>query len=262
MGGSASSISAKGKFIVATRWTGLSSVTRRAPDAPQMDPNRVAPARTAGRRRGRTGVRRPDEVEHLRDRLSRFRPTKFRLTMQIKIALSGLFFGTFLVAGGLFVAYLNADEARVEQLGLIGAFVVSLTSSATVVLPAPGILIILSMAEIIDPWRLGVVTGIGTGLGASTAYLAGVVGRGAMGESSRIKQWMTDLFHSRWGAVILVLGNLIPFAPGDAISAIAGISRFPVIAFFIYVIIASIIKMIALSWLGRIAPDIAGTFLG
>ena len=126
-----------------TRWTGLSPVTRRAPDAPQMDPNRVAPARTAGRRRGRAGVRRPDEREHLRDRLSRFRPTQFRLTMQMKIALSGLFFGTFLVAGGLFVAYLNADEARVEQFGLIGAFIISLTSSATVVLPAPGILIIL-----------------------------------------------------------------------------------------------------------------------
>lgn len=227
-----------------------------------MDPTRAAPARTAGRRRGRAGVRRPDEIEHLRDRLSRFSPTQFRLTMQMKIALSGLFFGTFLVAGGLFVAYLNADEARVEQFGLIGAFVISLTSSATVVLPAPGILIILSMAEIIDPWRLGIVTGIGGGIGGGTAYLAGVVGRGVMGESSRIKQRMTDLFNGRWGIVILFLGNLIPFAPGDAISAIAGISRFPLIAFFIYVIIASIIKMIALSWLGRFAPDIARTFLG
>ncbi len=245
-----------------TRWTGLSPVTRRAPDAPQMDPNRVAPARTAGRRRGRAGVRQPDELEHLRDRLSRFRPTQVRLTMQMKIALSGLFFGTFLVAGGLFVAYLNADETRVEQYGLIGAFIVSLTSSATVVLPAPGILIILSMAEIIDPWRLGIVTGIGGGLGGGTAYLAGAVGRDAMGESSRLKQRMTDLFNSKWGMVILFVGNLIPFAPGDAISAIAGISRFPILQFFIYVIIASILKMIALSWLGRIAPDIAGTFLG
>ena len=245
-----------------TRWTGLSPVTRRAPDAPQMDPNRVAPARTAGRRRGRAGVRQPDELEHLRDRLSRFRPTQVRLTMQMKIALSGLFFGTFLVAGGLFVAYLNADETRVEQYGLIGAFIVSLTSSATVVLPAPGILIILSMAEIIDPWRLGIVTGIGGGLGGGTAYMAGALGRDAMGESSRIKQRMTDLFNSKWGMVILFVGNLIPFAPGDAISAIAGISRFPILQFFIYVIIASILKMIALSWLGRIAPDIAGTFLG
>ena len=245
-----------------TRWTGLSPVTRRAPDAPQMDPNRTAPARTAGRRRGRAGVRRPNDTEHLHDRLNRFRPNQFRMTMQMKIALSGLFFGTFLVAGGLFVAYLNADEARVEQFGLIGAFIISLTSSATVVLPAPGILIILSMAEIIDPWRLGVVTGIGGGLGGGTAYLAGALGRNAMGESSRIKQRMTDLFNSRWGAVLLFLGNLIPFAPGDAISAIAGISRFPLLAFFIYVIIANIIKMIALSWLGRIAPDIAGTFLG
>ena len=245
-----------------TRWTGLSPVTRRAPDAPQMDPNRVAPARTAGRRRGRAGVRQPDELEHLRDRLSRFRPTQVRLTMQMKIALSGLFFGTFLVAGGLFVAYLNADETRVEQYGLIGAFIVSLTSSATVVLPAPGILIILSMAEIIDPWRLGIVTGIGGGLGGGTAYMAGALGRDAMGESSRIKQRMTDLFNSKGGMVILFVGNLIPFAPGDAISAIAGISRFPILQFFIYVIIASILKMIALSWLGRIAPDIAGTFLG
>ncbi len=246
---------------MSTRWTGQSPVTRRAPDAPQMDLNRAAPARTAGRRRGRAGVGLPDETEHVRDRLSRFRRTKFRLTMQMKIALSGLFFGTFLVAGGLFVAFLNADESRVEQFGLVGAFIVSLTSSATVVLPAPGILIILSMAEIIDPWRLGIVTGIGGGLGGGTAYLAGVVSRDAMGDSSRIKQRLTSLFSTKWGAIILFLGNLIPFAPGDAVSAIAGISRFPLPAFFLYVIIASIIKMIALSWLGRIAPDIAGRFL-
>ncbi len=227
-----------------------------------MDSSRVTPARTAGRRRGRAGVRQPDDIEHLRDRLSRFRPTQVQLTMQMKIALSGLFFGTFLVAGGLFVAYLNADETRVEQFGLIGAFIISLTSSATVILPAPGILIILSMAEIIDPWRLGLVTGIGGGLGGGTAYLAGMVGRDAMGESNRLKRRMTDLFTSRWGVVLLFLGNLIPFAPGDAISAIAGISRFPLPAFFVYVIIASIIKMIALSWLGRITPNIAATFLG
>ncbi len=245
-----------------TRWTGLSPVTRRAPDAPQMDPSRTAPARTAGRRRGRAGVRRPDELEPLRDRLSRFHPAQVRLTTQMKIALSGLFFGTFLVAGGLFIAYLNADEARIEQFGLIGAFIISLTSSATVVLPAPGILIILSMAEIIDPWRLGIVTGLGGGLGGGTAYLAGALGRNAMGQSSRIRQRMTALFNSKWGAVILFFGNTIPFAPGDAISAIAGISRFPVPAFFFYVIVGCIIKMIALSWLGRVAPDMAATFLG
>ena len=227
-----------------------------------MDPNRRSPPRTAGRRRGRAGLRRPEEAEEFRDRLSRFSPSRVSLTIQMKLALSGLFFGTFLVAGGLFVAFLGTDEQRVEQFGLIGAFIINLTSSATVILPAPGLLIILGMAEIIDPWRLGVVTGIAGGLGAGTAYLAGVVGRDAMSEENKIKMRLTALFNSRWGAVLLFMGNLIPFAPGDALSAIAGVSRFPIVPFFIYVTVATIIKMIGFAWLGRLAPDIASTWLG
>ena len=227
-----------------------------------MDPNKSAPPRTAGRRRGRAGLRRPEETAEFRDRLSRFSPTRVSLAFQTKLALSGLFFGTFLVAGGLFVAFLGTDEKRMEQFGLIGAFIINLASSATVVLPAPGLLIILSMAEVIDPWRLGVVTGIAGGLGAGTAYMAGAVSRNAMGDENKLKLKLTAIFNSRWGAVLLFFGNLIPFVPGDALSAMAGVSRFPILQFFIYVIIATIIKMIALSWLGRLAPDITSAFLG
>ncbi len=235
-----------------TRWGGEGRSTKRAPNY-QRQPDRKSPTDRRGRspsdqavpaaERTRTGP-----VAAFRRGLSHAeRP---RLAARHKFALAGLFFGSFFIATGVLTAY--TDE--LQEWAYLGAFIISLVSSATVVLPAPGAAAIMLMARDFDPLILGVVSGIGTGLGSTTAYILGVASRDAIGQN-RFTTLMTRLFNSRLGPVLLFSANLIPFMPGDAVSAIAGAIRYPLLRYLAYMTTASVLKMIGLSLAGAYATD-------
>jgi uncharacterized membrane protein YdjX (TVP38/TMEM64 family) len=200
----------------------------------------------------------PAEETGLLRRLVPWEPriSKPRFGAKYKLALGAVFFGSFLVAGGLFMA----DEERMRSWGYLGGFVISLVSSATVVVPAPGAVLILQMAETLNPFILGVVTGIAGGIGGFTAYLAGAAGGKAINES-RLGALMARLFQTKLGPVLLFTFNLVPFMPGDALSAIAGVIRYPLPKYFLFVTTSTIIKMIILCLLGAYATGLAERLL-
>ena len=235
-----------------TRWGGEGRSTKRSPnhqgqsDRKPLDDRRGRrPSEQAAPATERTGH---SPVAAITRGLSHAeRP---RLALRHKLALAGLFFGSFLIATGVLSAY--TEELR--EWAYLGAFVISLVSSATVILPAPGAAAIMLMARDFDPLILGVVSGIGTGLGGITAYILGVATRDAIGQN-RLTALMTRLFDSRFGPVLIFLFNLIPFMPGDAVSAIAGAIRYPLLRYLAYMTTASVLKMIGLSLLGAFATD-------
>ncbi|MDA1096951.1 MAG: VTT domain-containing protein [Chloroflexi bacterium] len=164
--------------------------------------------------------------------------------------MAGFFFGTFFIAAGL----LNAFAPQLQNWAYVGAFAISLVSSATVVLPAPGTLAVMVMAQQpeLNVLLLGLVSGIGTGLGGGTAYLVGFASSSAVGEN-RLTRLAQRLFTGRRGPILLFVTNFLPFLPGDAISAIAGTTRYPIGRYLLYVTTASILKMIVLAFLGAYA---------
>ncbi|MFH2106680.1 MAG: VTT domain-containing protein [Candidatus Micrarchaeota archaeon] len=60
-----------------------------------------------------------------------------------------------------------------EQFGYAGVFIVSMLSSATLFIPAPGWAIVIAMAGVLNPYIVGIVAGIGSALGETTGYIAG-----------------------------------------------------------------------------------------
>jgi membrane protein YqaA with SNARE-associated domain len=65
---------------------------------------------------------------------------------------------------------------RLGHWGYVGAFIVSLIASATIVLPAPGLAIIIAMSPSLNPYALGIVAGVGSAIGELTGYAAGAGG--------------------------------------------------------------------------------------
>src|SRR4051794_40085908 len=61
--------------------------------------------------------------------------------------------------------------------GYVGAFFISLVASATILLPAPGIAVIMAMGTALDPVMLGIVAGIGSAFGELRGHLARASGR-------------------------------------------------------------------------------------
>ena len=75
--------------------------------------------------------------------------------------------------------WLALNEEWVQQFshwGYAGSFLISLISNATIVLPAPGLIVVLALGANLNPILLGVVAGFGSGLGELSGYLAGATG--------------------------------------------------------------------------------------
>ncbi|MCB0107342.1 MAG: hypothetical protein KDE53_15585 [Caldilineaceae bacterium] len=57
---------------------------------------------------------------------------------------------------------------RFGHWGYLGAFLISLVASATIILPAPGIVVIMAMGAALNPFVLGIVAGLGSAFGELT----------------------------------------------------------------------------------------------
>ncbi len=79
----------------------------------------------------------------------------------------------FVIAVFALVFYFNGQLKQLEAWGYAGVFLVSLISAATVLLPAPGWVSVMAMATVLNPYLVGIVAGLGSGIGEITGYLAG-----------------------------------------------------------------------------------------
>lgn len=139
---------------------------------------------------------------------------------------------------------------RFGRWGYVGAFVISLIASATIILPAPGIVVIIAMSAALDPILLGIVAGVGSAIGELTGYAAGRGGRALIpAERSRQFEQLTVLTQ-RYG--VLALGGLaaLPFPLFDFAGIVAGALRMRVVRFLLAVAVGKSIKYIILILLG------------
>ncbi len=62
---------------------------------------------------------------------------------------------------------------KFSTMDYVGVFIISLLSSATLLIPAPSWVFVVGMGRVLNPYLLGIVAGIGSGFGEITGYLAG-----------------------------------------------------------------------------------------
>ena len=140
---------------------------------------------------------------------------------------------------GIFYFY-KSYPGRIDQLksyGYLGAFLISLTFNASLILPTGNILILSVLGAVLPSALLvGLVGGAGAAIGEITGYMAGYSGRGLAQRSKmyqRVEGWMR-----RWGVLTIFIMSVVPFI-FDLVGIAAGVLRFP---FW---------KFLLLCWLGR-----------
>ena len=124
--------------------------------------------------------------------------------------------------------------------GYLGAFLVPMFCSATIIVPAPGLMVVFTLGGILNPLFVGLVSGVGGTIGEMTGYLLGYSGRAAI-ENVSLYQRM-EYSMKRWGAVTLFVLALIPNPLFDVAGAVAGALRFPLWKFLLYSGAGRIIK--------------------
>ena len=130
------------------------------------------------------------------------------------------------------------DEVRsLQNYSYLGAFIISLTFNATLVLPAGNIFVLALLGGVLpSAVVVGLVGGAGAALGEITGYLAGYSGRGLAEQSrvyERVEEWMR-----RWGTLTVLVMSVVPLV-FDLVGIAAGVLRFPFWKFLLF------------CWLGR-----------
>ena len=149
-----------------------------------------------------------------------------------------------IVVGVFFFYRSNPEIFEAESLkgwGYFGAFLSSLVSCATIILPLPGIVVLFTLgaAPNLSPTLVGLAGGVGAAIGELTGYMAGYSGQAVLSGVTRRKAYIRLRgWVEKWGFLTIFLISIVP-AVFDLVGIAAGVLRFPVWKFLIA------------SWLGR-----------
>lgn len=144
-------------------------------------------------------------------------------------ALLAVAVGIGLVA---FAYYVLPRLAATGVAGYALGFLINAVTSASIIMPVPGMGILIVMSSELNPWMLAVVAAAGGALGELFGYWLGSQGRGPLA-GSRMFAKIRGSMERHGGAVVFAFAA-IPILPMDAAAMVAGATRYPVGRFLGY----------------------------
>jgi membrane protein YqaA with SNARE-associated domain len=138
--------------------------------------------------------------------------------------------------------------ADLETYGYLGAFLIAVATSATIILPVPGIVLIGALGAAYNPVLIGLAAGAGSALGELTGYMAGFSGQVIFENSRfypRLERWMT-----RRGFIAISVLSFVPNPFFDVAGATAGALKYPLWKFLLACFAGKTVRYILVAWLG------------
>ena len=155
----------------------------------------------------------------------------------------------FVIAITVYIIYMPEEQAeQLESYGYIGIFLISILANATVIIPAPGLVIVFSMGAKFAPLLVGIAAGLGATIGELSGYLAGFSGQAVIEDQKRYDQlvgWM-----QKNGPLTIAVLAFIPNPLFDLAGMIAGALKMNVFRFLFFAFIGKVLKMILFAYAG------------
>jgi len=147
--------------------------------------------------------------------------------------------------------------AGLGAYGYPGLFLLNVFTSATIILPMPGLALAFAAGATLNPFLVGLAVGSGAALGELTGYLAGYGGQGLVENNAgyaKIVGWT-----QRFGLWVVFFLALIPNPFFDVVGMVAGLLRIPAWRFLVVCWAGNVIKATTISLIGaetimRISP--------
>jgi membrane protein DedA with SNARE-associated domain len=139
---------------------------------------------------------------------------------------------------------------QLKQLGYAGVFLIGILTSATAVVPIPGLLIVFTLGSVLVPVLVGVFSGLGEAVGSIVIYLTGYAGHKAI---KRIPNRFRDKFElwlKKRGSIAVLTMSVIINPVFMPFTAVAGMMRFGLVKFFLLCFTGKTIKNTIVAYLG------------
>ena len=150
----------------------------------------------------------------------------------------------------LLMIYFMPNLEALAQYGYLGVFLASAVSSATIIIPIPGLAVVLTAATIWNPALVALIASVGYTLGEVTSYYAGRGGRAIIMRNhqrlyGRAEDWM-----NHYGGLTIFLFAFVPVFIFDPAGIAAGALGFPLRKFLLF------------CWAGRLPRSFIEVYLG
>lgn len=168
-----------------------------------------------------------------------------------RLTIARIFALVAVIAISLFIYSIRDQAVQLAKYGYVGIFFIALLGSATILLPAPAVLLVSTMGAVFNPFWVGIFAGLGAAVGELSGYLIGFSGQAIVEKAELyeyILQWMN--VHQLRANVALVILAIIPNPIFDIAGIAAGTLKIPVIRFLILVAIGNILKMWMFAYTG------------
>jgi membrane protein YqaA with SNARE-associated domain len=154
---------------------------------------------------------------------------------------------TIVVSVSVFVV--SDRVAAFGRYGYPGIFVLSLLSSATIILPAPSLAVVSVMGAVLNPVAVGLAAGAGEALGELTGYAAGYSGRAVVGNQVRYERMVA--WTRRYGLWVVLVLSIVPNPLFDLAGIAAGALRVPLARFLVVCWVGKTVKTTAFAVAGQ-----------
>jgi membrane protein DedA with SNARE-associated domain len=151
-------------------------------------------------------------------------------------------------------------EIYAVRNGYPGVFLLSLAGSAIPFLPLPYLFIVVILSGVLDPFLLGLVSGLGGAIGKITSYLLGRLGYRFLGQERRRSMDALNRLIGRYGAIGVFIFALTPL-PDDVYYIPIGMTRYSFAKFMLYSAAGKILLAILVAYLGRTYMEVLDMLL-
>lgn len=139
------------------------------------------------------------------------------------------------------ITFLYRDSISLyASKGYWGLFLACVASTATILLPAPGILVVLQYAQLLNPLIVVIIGGMGTSIGELLGYLLGRKGNDILNIDSN--NMVIRLFN-RNPIIAVFIFSFLPLPLFDVVGICAGVSRMSPVKFWITCLFGKTLKM-------------------
>lgn len=181
------------------------------------------------------------------------------MTSSTRQTLNRILAFAFVVGLSVWIFLIRDRMDELAVYGYPGVFLFAALTSATVVLPAPGLLLVYALGASLNPLGVGLAAGLGAAVGELSGYLAGYSGRAVIENAQaydRIYRWLKT--HGRASGWLIFLLALIPFVVFDLAGIAAGALKMSVWWFLAWETPGKVLKMIIVAYLGAYSIHLFG----
>ncbi len=146
------------------------------------------------------------------------------------------------------VALLQLDFSALGSYGYLGVFGLALLGNATVIIPAPAFMTALAAGRSLNPWLVGLLSGVGAGLGETTGYIVGREGHTILNQQQRFQSIRQQV--ERFGPWAVCFFAAIPNPLMDIAGMAAGMLRMPYWKYLIACCAGKTLRFTLLAFLG------------